>query len=251
MIGSIFGLSTMSAIAVGSGFKLKQIKSDYDKLCYKKNNVQIYDYDKILLNTQLNTQSNIIIKINPNDIPNKKAFVGIINLFGYRNSRQLVLTQNNNTNKYKYVDIVSKIPLKYNNISSTYGLENTGLKNIITNEGAIISYFLSKSTTYTSLDILNKELEEICGVKLTYASDLYDFLLEKYFVNLNKPIFMYGYLSSKNIFVCDLMSNHKELVINKIYEHENDQIVINTIGYSTVLCCGLLGSIYFLFELQK
>ena len=159
MIGSVLGLSVTSAIVVGSGFKLKEINQDYISLCNKKNNIQICDYNKISHNVNL---LNTIIKVEPNDIPNKKAFVGSIKLYGYRDDKQLVLVKdkyNENTYKYKCIDVVSKIPLNYN-IPSTYGLENAGLKNIITKEGAIINYFLAKSKTHAPLNIINKELEQ-------------------------------------------------------------------------------------------
>ena len=65
---------------------------------------------------------------------------------------------------------------------------------------------------------------------------------------------MYGYsvsnIHESNI-VCNLMSNDKELVVNKIYENETDKIIGNAIWFSLILSSGLLGSIYFLFELKK
>ena len=252
MIGSVLGLSVTSAIVVGSGFKLKQVNQDYISLCNKKNNVQIYNCRELTYDTDL---LNKIIKVEPNEIPNKKAFVGTIKLYGYRDDKQLVLVKDkNNENMYKYkcIDVISKVPLNYN-IPSTYGLENAGL-NIVTKEGAIINYHLPKANIHAPLDVINKELETICGTKINCITDISNFSLEKYFINLEKPIFMYGHVEShlnQDYLVCDLMSNDKNLLINKIYENETDKIINNAIGYSAMLCSGLLGSFYFLFELKK
>ena len=252
MIGSVLGLSVTSAFVVGSGFKLKQINQEYINLSNKKNNVQICDYNSILHNTDL---LNTIIKVEPNDIPNKKAFVGNIKLYGYRADKQLVLVKNKyneNTYKYKCVDVISKVPLNYN-IPSTYGLENAGL-GVVTKEGAIINYHLPKANIHAPLDVINKELETICGTNIICVTDIFNFSLEKYFINLEKPIYMYGHIEShlnEDYLVCDLMSNDKKLVIDKIYENETDKIINNAIGFSLILSSGLLGSIYFLLELKK
>lgn len=252
----VFAFIGSSLILAGSGYKLYQTKIQYDDLCKKISNHKICNWNCLLnednsneLNkTQANT--NIIVQVDPLNIKNSKAFVGTINLSLIKEVPRIIISEK----KSEITNILTKknINLEHYGIPTFYGLENANINNIMTtNETIFLFDNISKSITYGSLKTLTNDIENISNKKINLIATNDDFFaFEKKIISLNVPVYVYGKLTDKNIFSCEIISNHSSKIIKEIHKNEETNILQNFLLYSTTGLCSLACAFAFINKIN-
>jgi hypothetical protein len=266
-----------SCFLVGSGYKLYKTKQQYDNLCKKISETEIYYWSSVNFNDNkmMNglTEKKLIMRIEPSDVPNKKTFVGTINLTSIKEIPNIpkiygnlpshgyllnhdylqsydylathnyshVVRQKNDKNNIGPFICQTKINLQSFDISSFYGLECTGIEKIITSNKTLFLFDnISKSITYGSFRSIISDLENISQKQInTVITDTNLFAFEKQFISLNVPVYVYGTFTDDKRFSCEIISNHSNKIVKEIYKNEENNILLNFVIYTTTSLCSI------------